>query len=653
MRHLLVFLCLSPWAFSQDTDLKDLMDMDLEELLSMKITVASGESGKGATIRESPAILSVITEADIRNWGARDLIDIFRMIPGFFFGVDVQGIVGLGIRGNWGHEGKILLIVDGQEQNELQYSTLQLGNHYPVDQIKTIEIIRGPGSAIYGGNAELAVIKITSKAGTDLKGVAGSLRLGRMQHSSGASQAQIAYGDQINDWDFSLSGYLSDGRRSDAVYTDIFGDSYSLKDNADLDSSFVNIGIKKNHFEGRFIWDGFEATTRDLYDESLSEPSGISFTSTFVGLKYQWKLNDRLSLVPKINYREHTPWRQDDRVAIENGLKYDSVTERLTLNLQLLAELSEKWDLVFGLERYEEESDLPTFDELGLETERTSPSFSNTAGFAQVTGKYQHLSITLGARAENHSAVGSTFVPRIGLTGIFADFHFKALYSEAFRAPNVQNLELNPNIVPEETQVLELELGYRLSETSFIVVNLFDVQIDQPIVYFFDEGDQYENFPTVGTRGLEAEWRLKLKRANLGVNLSHYQAHNNQVSEYQVADQDKALLGAPQEKINAWLSLPLWRSLKLNSQLSHTSSRWAYTHLDADEEESQLEKLQALTQLNLNFVYGFNLVGKQCDLQIGVFDLLKETEYYAQPYNSWHAPYPGPTREFYIKLQLH
>ncbi|MBL7925193.1 MAG: TonB-dependent receptor plug domain-containing protein, partial [Bacteroidia bacterium] len=122
--------------------------LSLEELMNIKITVASI---KELSPRQSPGIVSYITAEDIRNMGARDIMEVLRSVPGFEFGVDVEGVVGLGVRGNWAHEGKVVLFIDGQEMNESLYSTLQFGNHYPIDHIERIEIIRGPGSALHGG----------------------------------------------------------------------------------------------------------------------------------------------------------------------------------------------------------------------------------------------------------------------------------------------------------------------------------------------------------------------------------------------------------------------------------------------------------------------------------------------------------------------
>jgi outer membrane receptor for ferrienterochelin and colicin len=158
--------------------LEDLMKMaeklgvSIDDLLNMKITVSSKTA---MTSRESPGIVSIVTADEIKKSGARDLIDILNMVPGFNFGYDIDGVIGLASRGNWGHEGKILILLDGQEMNENFYSTFQFGNRIPVGQIKRIEIIRGPGSSIYGGYAELGVVNIITKEASDLKGINGGV----------------------------------------------------------------------------------------------------------------------------------------------------------------------------------------------------------------------------------------------------------------------------------------------------------------------------------------------------------------------------------------------------------------------------------------------------------------------------------------------
>jgi outer membrane receptor for ferrienterochelin and colicin len=154
-----MFLLLSGSAFGQESDDSDLMAMSLEDLLNMEITVATGE-GKKLSPRETPAIVTVITKEEIRKTGMRNLFDILRMTPGFEFAGDIWGVVGYGTRGIFASEGKILIMVDGIPFNDHLYGYPYFADQFFAETIEKVEIIRGPGSAIYGGFAELAVVNI-------------------------------------------------------------------------------------------------------------------------------------------------------------------------------------------------------------------------------------------------------------------------------------------------------------------------------------------------------------------------------------------------------------------------------------------------------------------------------------------------------------
>src|SRR5689334_4599713 len=168
------FLLSSLTAFSQDLDsLLNLnaftAESDLQKILNKNVAVSSKN---GLTTRETPGIITVISAEEIQNSGARDMIDVLRLVPGFDVQQDLQFVMGIGLRGSWANEGKVLVMMDGQPFNELLYQTVAIGNRFPVDAVERNEIIRGPESAIYGGSAEYGVINIITKAADSLNGVA-------------------------------------------------------------------------------------------------------------------------------------------------------------------------------------------------------------------------------------------------------------------------------------------------------------------------------------------------------------------------------------------------------------------------------------------------------------------------------------------------
>lgn len=134
--------------------------MSLQDLMKMEISVASQQA---VPLREAPGIISVVTDVEIKNSGARDLIDVLRLVPGLDFGSEWDNIIGLGVRGNNATEGKFLILIDGQQMNETNFGSFPFGQHILLNNISKIEVNRGPGSAIYGGSAELAVINIVTK----------------------------------------------------------------------------------------------------------------------------------------------------------------------------------------------------------------------------------------------------------------------------------------------------------------------------------------------------------------------------------------------------------------------------------------------------------------------------------------------------------
>jgi len=650
----------------------NLFDLSLEELMNVEISVASKNS---TSQRETPGIVNVITSDDIRNSGARDFIDIFKLIPGFDLGFDVFGQVGAGLRGLWAYEGKLLFMVDGLEMQDAMYSSIQFGNHFSVDQIKRIEIIRGPGSSLYGGNAELTVINVITKAGEDIDGGELDLTYGQLSDIYGRRDVNLNAGKKFNDLEINFLGFFGEGNQSSQEFTDIYGSTYDVSDNGGYSNAIsANTSVVYKNLKARFLLDNYRQKTISVFDAMADEPFEQSFLNVHAALEYKWEISDKISLTPHISFRNQSPWVVEDTV-IYGGTSYKPNNKRTRGGILFNMDASESLsftaggEYIYDMNKYNDE-----YGEDGFVFYNGSKevSFSNLGLFAQALIKTNPVNITLGIRYDDHSAFESSLSPRIALTKAFDKFHFKLLYSHAFRAPGVENMNnaynvqpdtvinISPALLPERTRVAEIELGYLLTKDLSVTTNLFYTKIVDPMVYFYDseyDAEGYYNADQYGSSGIEAELVYKKKWGLIKGGYSYYTLDGiNKTEVYSVPGNSSAALAMPQHKITFLANLRAGNHITINPSVIYKSKRYAYTSLDdagtpADDSDDfeKLEELSPVFLANLYFLYT-DLFTKGLDLGLGVYDILGENDIFIQPYNGWHAPFPGSGREFVIKL---
>lgn len=613
-------------------DAKALED-ELIALLNTPVTVASQ---KAMTTREAPGIVSLITREEILASGARDLLDVLRMVPGFNFASDIQGTVGVAVRGNWAFEGKLLLLVDGQELNETRYGTTQFGNHVPIDQIRQIEIIRGPGSAIYGGFAELAVVNVKTRDGADLRGFSGSLNYGRTARSYTQRTANLAYGQVFGDLDVSLSASLGDGQRSEAAW-DSFGDVRSLKDNSKLRQGFYNLGLKYKGFSFRALKDDYEPDDWTFY-RTADRPSPMQFSGNYLEAKYQVDLGKTLKLVPRLSFKQQKPWYYDDD--LEGGKKK---TERTTFGIQGIWDPTEDLNVIFGADAWKDEGLAPA-GTLWSNGE-TSISYTSKALFGQALWSTALGNFTVGARFDENSQFGSSFVPRFAFTKVWGAYHLKVLASKAFRAPAIENFELNPDVKPEKTTALEVEFGAQFGRV-FTSVNLFDLSIRNPIVYSYDAGtgiEDYTNYPKSGTRGAEMDFQYRSDWGYLRSTITVSQATDNKVPDYVVPGQKTYMVGL------ANLKATLIANLKLTPKLSFVPSVMALGPRYTFESAGGPVRRDATALVNAMLHYRFT--SSNLLLTAGVHNLTDAQVGFPKAYQGTDGDtYPSQPQDFFVRI---
>lgn len=650
---LLAPILFSSGAFAQanlaSADSIDIENISLEELMNMKITVASKTA---MTQRESPAIVSVITDNDIKNIGARDMLDVLRLIPGFTFNQDVTGLVSWSLRGNWGNEGKILLLVDGQEMNEIGYASNYFGNRFDISQIKRIEVIRGPGSSIYGGYAELGVVHIITKDAEQLNGIQVAGTYGQLAGATGRSNLSISGGKNINGVKISLAGYLSRGQRGIDNYTDIYGSSVSMKNNSKLDNNQLNLGIKYKGFSFRSIAEQYNTTAVNNYDAITPYGVKVRYGTWVNELKYDIKIGSKITLTPKINTNFFQPYSVNDSLVSTYIVNFNRTTGGLHLNY----DKNDNVNLIAGVEYFNDyaRNTRPDVEDFNY-GDKDNISYYTLGAYAQTLVKTKIVNFTAGLKAINHEIFGSAIAPRFGLTKIIGNFHSKLLYNRAFRTPTIDNLQANLNVKPEITDVFELEVGYKVTPNFIVSANAFDITISKPIVYSVPPGTTgtYDNFSNSGTRGIEAEFRYQKPTWFVAGNYSYYTAAGkNGVELYKVDNNKNQNLGNPQHKFNLMSNFKIKDIFYISPSLTYISSKSAFTTLVNDSTVSQ-SILPSNTMLNLGI--GKDNMWGCIDVNLTAYNLLNQKTRYVQPYGistnpSLLTPVTGVGRELVVRV---
>ncbi len=189
---LLTLLFASTEGWAQAPLVPDLARATLEDLLKIKITSASRRE---QSADEVAAAVFVITHDDIRRSGLRTLPELFRLVPGVQVAQISSSNWAVSIRGfNDLFSNKLLVLVDGRSIYTRVFSgVLWDEEDLVLDDIDRIEVIRGPGAAVWGANAVNGVINIVTKSAKESQGALVHLSGGTFDRA----QATARYGGAI------------------------------------------------------------------------------------------------------------------------------------------------------------------------------------------------------------------------------------------------------------------------------------------------------------------------------------------------------------------------------------------------------------------------------------------------------------------------
>jgi outer membrane receptor protein involved in Fe transport len=680
-------------------EFEDFEELELDDLLNVTISIAAGRT---QTLEEAPSIVSVVTDEEIRRLGARTLEEVLEMVPGVEVLTDNLGRGLIVLRGvpaerrsrtpaAWaarlttGSSANVLVLFNGHRLNEdLSGGATIVNLDIPVDNIKKVEIIRGPGSALFGANAFLGVINIVTYTADTFSGMKVSVGGG----SFDTRQASVLFGKTVGK--VSLSGFAqwadTDGAQllvpADVqTLTDEFlepqgilpaslapgptmDDRRAFDANASLVYGGLTLGGRfKDEDAGGYIGlvDNLGRQNRlqnrqlSLYTDyrrPLGEKGDLRGSFTFT----QSEERAFLDPFPPQSFLPLDPERS------QLGFFPDGVLVDLELN-------SRRWGGEVRVDASVFRGNTATFG-VGVETESTldilargnfnrnrvpMPGFLSlppvipqterriVSLFAQDTwNPVDRVGVTAGLRWDDYSDFGKTLNPRAAVVlRLPRDLSLKVLYGRAFRAPTFLELFSNwpgtpgdSDLEPMTINTFEVALGYRRRGLR-VSANAYANYLRQSIALERSDTDRFVNTPGVDARGVEFELSRSFGRHALRLG-------------YAYQDCEQRITGRPVPDIPHHLA-SLGGTLAIGKHLSLTPSlliRGSRPRSGGDREDQRPET-DGYTLLNLGV--RVREVFQGLELSASVQNGLDEEYFDPSPFNGVRGDYPRPGRKVFVK----
>jgi outer membrane receptor protein involved in Fe transport len=269
---------------------RDYSQISLEELLNRDISVAATKTR--VDVAKAPVSVSVLTPDDIRRSGATNLGDLLRTIPGIDVLEPFPGHISVGARGTSEiRSNNMLVLIDGRRE-EVQCCGAPFLDQAPLrlEDIKRIEVVRGPVGALYGTNALSGVISITTYSPEEVVGTTVSVLAGdRDTYMTTVRQA----GKLGGAWAYKLVGGYSYSSTWESM------DTHTLPSNALRKADAVAL------LEGKFANDGKLALEAGFSDGELASLTTVTnqtqdYVHPHLRVAYsQAKLHAQLTYTPQ------------------------------------------------------------------------------------------------------------------------------------------------------------------------------------------------------------------------------------------------------------------------------------------------------------------------------------------------------------------
>ena len=481
--------------------------LSLEELMDIDVTTASKSVEKQST---APGIIRVLTNDELRRFGGTTLRDVLERIPGLISSIgshtNRSAIV---IRGDYikATMSHTLFLVNGRPVREIQEGGLSCDilNAFPVNCIRQIEVIQGPGSVLYGTDAFSGVINIITE-----KAVQNRFSLTQLFQDGGgfksAAEGHIAAGG-VNAVIAGQYYKKTAWKTTHAVEFYPTSEPPFFK----MDDTVFNTELPD---KGAGMFTGLRYGNLHV-DASFAEWSTNNFdfladvknTKYFANAGYDRSVNDKWSTTFNITYN-HAKFHSRDFLRRNSFESIGEWTNFINFHDRTLITAGGSARYVEGTETLIRDPANPV---------RTSSG--NSSAFAAYAQIDQHiiepLKVIAGTQVNKYEKMKSAFVPRVGIIlHSLGNAHMKLLYSEAYRAPSINELYINnvglllgnENLKPEKVSTVDFDICYHGAVIQAGISAFYSRQKD--IIYqapYDTVASRYENLGTAVFKGGEID----------------------------------------------------------------------------------------------------------------------------------------------------
>ena len=562
----------------------------------------------------------------------------------------------MGVRGllrPGGYNDAILLLVNGHTYNDDIYGQAFLGTEFGIDMeaIERIEVVRGPSSALYGGNAMFAVVNVVTSPGQELPGLRPLVETG----SYGRKRAQISLGHVFgNGLDIMASGSVLDlDGHSDLYFPEYNSPETNNGVAHDADGERALNFFFSARYADFFLQGGVNRREKHVPTGAFSTTFNDPGTETidgrhFAELHYTREATANVMLAARAYY---DGYRYRGTYIYGSGSDREE-NEDYGTSHWLGAEISGEWQLarhtltVGGEYSYHPVVEQTSFIIGGADFLDDRRSFSNWGIYAQDDWRvFRDLNIVAGVRVDQHYHCDPQLTPRLAaIWRVHPGTVLKLLVGKAFRQPSMYERYYTspgvgtiagPRLLPEKMKayeaVLEQQLWQVWAAVSLYQYELFHLIDQVPVDADGETLLQFQNGRPIRAHGAELELRIPLPYGLIA--RGSYSIQETRMAGGQLLANSPKHLG----------------NLSLRFRLPPTVEGGAELQLVGPRET--LARRQVGTQAVGNLTLNWHSPLRGLDLDIGLYNIFNQ--HYADPGGIEHLQDEIPQDGFTFRVSVH